>query len=298
MPKTSVAIITAILMISILLISLPEETKAQSTATISLSDLSPNPQIASPTITAPFTVSFTGTVTVSGQGYYRMDITLSASCDQGWVTYPTPPTKSVMEGQTPSYSFTVTVTVPAGSPSTIVGKVTVVANGKSVYGTAPPDAYTYGSIQVNQYYWINIESELAYKEVPPGQMTPYTIKVWNRGNGPDNLRFEISNIKDLQGKGWALQLSKYTETAVPPQTYVLLTLQAQAPRDWTIWKTVPTQIMIKVTSSDDPTGSSQEYPVTVYERGWYISGFDPIFLIFALVFITVIFKKKMVREKK
>jgi uncharacterized membrane protein len=218
-------------------------------------------------------------------------VTLTSTTDIGWVSQVSP-TTAVFTSTTPQ-SFTCTVVVPQGTANAQYGKLTV--NGRAVAGGLQSTAVTEGIIAVEPYFRLTLDSDVPYREISPGTQAFFTVKLTNAGNAVDSFELEISNLKDLAAKKWTVVLSANTIPKVQPGEYKPFRITAQSPRDWTIWKSEPSVIILKATSQnakDFQQVISLSFPIYAYEKGFYIPGFDPLFLIAAFGIGLVAIRRK------
>jgi hypothetical protein len=147
-----------------------------------------------------------------------------------------------------------------------------------------------GVVIVNQFSFLVIDPGAdAYKEIPPGTKFINYFKILNQGNGVDPVRFEITNKEDLEREGWSITIPP--SQPIQMQKFITVSLSGTTPRTWG-WRSEFETITFKVISElkDSQTGVrvnySQEYPVTVFLRGFFVPAFDPMFSIIAISLVT------------
>jgi uncharacterized membrane protein len=153
-------------------------------------------------------------------------------------------------------------------------------------------------VTVNPYYRVSIESDTPYREISPGSQAFFSFKVWNYGNAVDTFELEIVNLKDLVNDHWTVTLSTTQVPRIPVAEYRVVKITAQSPRDWTIWKSKPSIVTVRaisVNARDSQLVVNQQFPMYAYEKGFYIPGFDPMFLILAMG-ICAVFVARMKRR--
>jgi len=248
-------------------------------------------QDARVTESAPGIVTFTGQMSIDKLPVERCVVTLTSSTDIGWVSQVSP-TTAVFTSTTPQ-SFTCTVVVPQGTANSQYGNLVV--NGRAVAGGLQSMAETKGIISVSPYFRLTLDSDVPYREISPGTQAFFTVKLTNAGNAVDSFELEISNLKDLAAKKWTVVLSANTIPKVQPGEYKPFRITAQSPRDWTLWKSEPSVIIIKATSQnakDFQQVIALSFPIYAYEKGFYIPGFDPLFVIAAFGIGLVALRRK------
>jgi len=253
--------------------------------------LDPSSQEARVSESAQGTVQFTGSVRVDKLPVERIVVTLLSSIDAGWASQCSP--SSLVITDTQAHSFSVTGIIPQATPSNIIGNLKIDAKGTGGGFNVVTSATVI--ITVKPYYRVMMESDMPYKEISPGTQAFYSFKLWNVGNAIDSYEMEIVNLKDLVTKKWTVTLSSTQVAKINPNEYKTVRITAQSPRDWTIWKSEPTMINVKSSSlnaKEEQTVVTQSFPLYAYEKGFYIPGFDPIFMIAALAMGAVLLKKK------
>ncbi len=243
------------------------------------------------TESAPGIVTFTGHAGLDKLPVERCVVTLTATVDAGWASSITP-TQMVFTTTTPQ-SLSVTVIVPQGTSNQVYGKLTV--NGRAVATGLQSTTHTEALISVDPYFRIQLSADTPFREITPGAQAFYTLTLTNQGNAIDSYEFEISNLKDLANKKWTVVLSATTISRVNPNEPRPLRLTCQSPKDWTIWKNEPTVIIIKATSQnakDFQEVISLSFNFYAYERGYYIPGFDPLFIVAAFAIGLVFLRRK------
>jgi len=236
-------------------------------------------------------VQFTGQMSIDKLPVERCVVTLTSTTDIGWVSQISPST-AVFTSLTPQ-SFTCTVVVPQGTGNNNQGKLVI--NGRAVAGGLQSQATTEAIITVLPYFRLTLDSDVPYREISPGSQAFFTVKLTNAGNAVDSFELEINNLKDLAAKKWTVVLSANTLPKIVPGEYKPFRITAQSPRDWTVWKSEPTVFIIKATSQnakDFQQVITLTFPIYAYEKGFYIPGFDPLFLIAAFGVGLVVLRRK------
>jgi len=221
-------------------------------------------------------------------------VTLSASSDIGFCTLSTN-TVAIPTGGTAK--IPVVVRVPQGTAfgpatATITGRPQTEVGG--ILGT--PMTATI-AVNIRQFAKINLESTQPYIQIEPGKQVALNLKSWNMGNGKDTFKYEVVDLDKLSEKGWSVQLSAVTRD-VESQSQKAITITGITPK--AIWKDEFHVIKIKVTSDISNLLASQgqgivcseEFPFTVYVRGVYIPGFEPVLAIIALGLMGTLFVRR------
>jgi hypothetical protein len=245
-------------------------------------------------------VTLTGTVTVNeamlGQSIQMAIVSLQASCDQGWpVTLsPTTITLDPSKGQDTGY-WSLTVKVPPRTPHKISANVVVsgdarVFPGQLVY----PIQESKGLVTVKQFYRFSIFCSKPYIVVMPGSPVMFTITIKNEGNALDKFGFEVTNQERYVRAGWSIQLSS-PAIEIEEQQEDNIKISITTPLDWTIYKVELSEFKIRVISkqclANEQILKFEDYSIYVREKGYYIPGFDPWFIIIALAGVAVVLKR-------
>jgi len=243
--------------------------------------LSPNIQDVIVTESLKGTLSFDGKVKVDKLPVERIVVTLTPSVDQGWPCSCSPSTIVITD--TADHTFGVSVVVPENWLSANSGTLKIDASGRG--GGFVVTANSQAIINVKPFYRVMIESDTPYREISPGSQAFFSFKVWNYGNAVDTFELEIVNLKDLVNDHWTVTLSTTQVPRIPVAEYRVVKITAQSPRDWTIWKSKPSIVTVRAISVNARDASlvvNQAFPMYAYEKGFYIPGFDPMFLVLAM----------------
>ena len=232
--------------------------------------LSPETAWAEVTSSLPAFVEFSGEVRTETTDGIVPTVSLSSSTDIGWPT-------SVIPGpefQTDALvkTFKVRVTVPQGTDSDIQAQVVV--NGRVDIGGLTSTAESRARLNVSSYYCATVECERPHQTIGPGDHETFEYKVYNRGNTLEAYSVTIANRKELEQKGWTLNLS-LAIGRVFPGGYGRFNVRATPPRDWSVYKDETTAIKVNVTSKNNassPVFYSGQLPATVRVRGYNTPG--------------------------
>lgn len=271
-----------IMILGVMLITVPEKTSASPNPVPALTvKLDPPQQEATVSESVKGSAQFTGSVKVDKLPVERIVVGITSSVDAGWQSSCSP--SSIVITDTNEHTFGVTVVVPENQPAGVVGGLKVEAQGRG--GGFVVTQQSTVIITVKPYYRLMIESDVPYREISPGSQAFFSFKVWNVGNAVDSFELEIVNLKDLVNDHWTVTLSTTQVAKVPLGEYRTVRITAQSPRDWTIWKSKPSVVNVKATSLNAKETQSiitGNFPMYAYEKGFYIPGFDPMFLLVAL----------------
>ena len=205
--------------------------------------LDPSCQDARVSESASGSVQFTGSVKVDKLPVCLIILDITSSIDAGWASQCSP--SSMVMTDLSAHRFSVTVVVPAGTPSNVIGTLKVDAKGQG------GDFLWYGSGQVivtaKPYHDVKLETPEPYEEISPGGQAHFWLNACNTGYSVDSYDVEIVNLKELVARGWTVTLGGLI-AKVPPGEGKRYPIIPQSPRDCTIWKDEAVTIIVKATS--------------------------------------------------
>jgi len=260
--------------------------------------LYPSGVVASPNDFAPGAVAVGGTLMIDKMPAERITVIVSAYVDTGWQVQCSP--SILVFASNKVTGFTVTVIVPAGTPSAQVGVLRVEAKGQGLGFVT--HAVGQAIVQVAPYYKLYLDSPLAYKEISPGSKTEFVLQILNMGNSIDTFDLLVLNYQDLATKGWTVSFSSSSVWKVGTMESKFVKVFVQAPmgfNKWSAYKAEGTVIMMQAVSQNSrDTGyiKEQTFPLIVYERGTYIPGFDGSMMAMTLLVVVGIALIKRKRE--
>jgi hypothetical protein len=145
------------------------------------------------------TAVFAGVVEVSKPPVGVVTVELDGNCDTGWIVIVSPQT--IQFTHSGSEEYLATVTVPAGTPASMVGTVSVVAMAR--YPGSVQTSVTTASVRVNKYFG-------GYVSADPSKGTDnpqtFNLMVSNTGNDVDTLRLSIVDLAEHEKQGFEFDL--------------------------------------------------------------------------------------------
>ncbi len=142
------------------------------------------------------TVTFGGNATVDQLFFQDSTVTLQAVVNTGWPV-KVDPTTIFFKGPG-TERFQVTVIIPPGTSSLVVGNVIATGSCKAP-GLSPTVATAQGIVTVKQYHKIRIESEEPQERVSSGDTAEFEIFIYNDGNGPATFKLTVLDMpKDIK----------------------------------------------------------------------------------------------------
>ena len=148
-----------------------------------------------------------------------------------------------------------------------------------------------GSYQVNTapYSRLVIPAKEPFMQVWPGKSLKLKFDVYNEGNIDDTVRLDVSNRDELYRKGFSIALESSGSVLVLPRETLRMNIHVTTPKGR--WEDDYYTIDVRAVS-EFANSQSFDYSVTLWVRGVYVPGFDPVIMIFALAFMGVALGKR------
>jgi hypothetical protein len=278
-------------MFSMMIITVPEEAEA-SPLTIVLLSLQAEPPKVDVSPGSAGIITMLGSVTCTKYGPDPVKVFLTGSSDFG--PAPVVPSSFVFGGSAgteSSATFSVTTRVPVGTTFTLTPAVTV--QGRYDQGGLTGTISAVNQIiQIEPYYKLEVDTPPP-QEIGAGEFVYFAIKITNVGNTEDTYEFIFQNLEKLQEIGWIV-------ATITPKTFQeddvkTITVSAQAPQTWSLWRNEVTPFNLRILSQQSvEEGGNVRYDVPLYvrQKGIYIPGFSPIFLIAGLGAVALAMGKR------
>lgn len=271
------------------------EASTTSKVTLTLQDSSPRADVS------PHS---TGMVTIAGQikctvnGTVPLKVYLQAQSETGSVDV----TQSNRvfnwsSGIEETENFTVTTRVPQRYSSLSTAQVTVYGYfiQRGLQYEIPPVTQI---IEIEPYYDIEVDPPPP-QEIEVGDFVYFPIKITNVGNAEDTYEFIYMNSEELCDEEWI-------RPTITPKTFLMgetrtVTVSAQAPQTWTLWRNKITPIELRILSVQSmEEGGSLRYDLTLHvrQRGSYISGFSPVFALTGVVITALVMGRRRLSNRK
>ena len=138
------------------------------------------------------------------------------------------------------------------------------------------------AVIVEQYARLSVQATQPFQRIGPGKEFVLTFTAVNNGNYQDTVAVQILNQEDLEEAGFtvALAAAQYQIDAAGEQP-VQLTLAT--PRGTVIgWSNEYHTVIMEVATTLQGETEARSVTATLWVRGVFLPGFDPIFTIFAL----------------
>jgi len=200
--------------------------------------------------------------------------TINASLDNGWE--PFVGVRYIYISSEGPYTGSVHVAIPPGARADRPGNLTLTADATE--GNFDIYAVASARIALGGDWRMQLDSSVPYLEIAPGEPAVFTVGLTNIGNAEDSFSLEIENQNDLSEQHASAVLSCRTLKNVGPGETKTFRVTFQGPRDWTLWKSEPTVVLVRATSLGAQAANRTVtfiFSVYAYEKGtfpaWYIA---------------------------
>ena len=278
--KISKAVLLATLMLGTTLVMFSPPAEAQ--AAVAYSIAFTNGQVTLDVRPGASGVGCTEMV-ISNEGQATIDVDVALS--GGGVTI-SPGAVSVTLG--PGGSITVPICALALTRSSYkTVQVTALASGRETNTQLQQVNKNAGfAVIVQQYARLSVQASQPFQKIGPGKEFVLTFIAVNNGNYVDTVAVEVLNQKDLEDAGFTVALAavQYSIDAAGEQP-VQLTLAT--PRGTVIgWSNEYHTIIMQVSTTLQGESEARSVTATLWVRGVFLPGFDPMFTIFALALVA------------
>lgn len=278
--KISKAILLATLMLGTTLVMFSPPAEAQ--AAVAYSVAFTNGQVTLDVRPGASGVGCTEMV-ISNEGQATIDVDIALS--GGGVTI-SPGAVSVTLG--PGGSITIPICALALTRSSYkTVQVTALASGRETNTQLQQVNKNAGfAVIVQQYARLSVQATQPFQKIGPGKEFVLTFIAVNNGNYVDTVAVEVLNQKDLEDAGFTVALAavQYSVDAAGEQP---VQLTVATPRGTVIgWSNEYHTIIMQVSTTLQGESEARSVTATLWVRGVFLPGFDPMFTIFALALVA------------
>lgn len=138
------------------------------------------------------------------------------------------------------------------------------------------------AVIVQQYARLSVQASQPFQKIGPGKEFVLNFIAVNNGNYQDTIAVEVMNAKDLEEAGFtvALAAAQYQIDASGEQP---VQLTVATPRGTVVgWSNEYHTVILQVATTLQGETEARSVTATLWIRGVFLPGFDPIFTIFAL----------------
>ncbi len=145
-------------------------------------------------------------------------------------------------------------------------------------------------IYVDQFYEYRVRSQHSFVQTSPGGEFDIEIEVTNEGNGDDTITIEIDRRDTMEANGWAF-VFETTKWDVPYQKTIIIPIHIATPKRWDGYRNTIQVVKINVYSDqaimNNAVSESASYSVFLRQRGVSVPGFEPMIMILAIFFASI-----------
>lgn len=216
---------------------------------------------------------------------------------EGWEVTRIP--SLVLTRMTSQVPFSVSVIVPANTETSGMDVTkTMTISGTWAYEPGvqegvvnPLDVFVY----IDQFYEYRVRAKHPFIQTSPGGEFDIEIEVTNEGNGDDEISIDIDRRGNMESHGWAF-VFETTNWNVPYQKTVKIPVHIATPKKWDGWRNKITVIKFRITSDQavqtNSLAESATYSIFIRQRGVSVPGFEPLIVIFAILFCSLFMYRK------
>jgi hypothetical protein len=138
------------------------------------------------------------------------------------------------------------------------------------------------AVIVQQYARLSVQASQPFQKIGPGKEFVLNFIAVNNGNYQDTIAVDVINAKDLEDAGFtvALAAAQYQIDASGEQP---VQLTVATPRGTVVgWSNEYHTVILQVATTLQGETEARSVTATLWIRGVFLPGFDPIFTIFAL----------------
>ena len=220
---------------------------------------------------------------VSNEGQAAIDVDVSIS--GGGVTI-SPGAVSVTLGS--GGSITVPICALALTQSSYKNvQVTAIAQGRESNSQLNQVNKNAGfAVIIEQYARLSVQAAQPFQRIGPGKEFFLTFTAVNNGNYQDTVAVDILNLKDLEEAGFVVALAA-PQYLVDAQGEQPVQVSVSTPRGTVIgWSNEYHTVIMQVATTLQGETEARSVTATLWVRGVFLPGFDPLFTIFALAIVA------------
>ena len=220
---------------------------------------------------------------VSNEGQAAIDVDVSIS--GGGVTI-SPGAVSVTLGS--GGSITVPICALALTQSSYKNvQVTAIAQGRESNSQLNQVNKNAGfAVIIEQYARLSVQAAQPFQRIGPGKEVFLTFTAVNNGNYQDTVAVDILNLKDLEESGFVVALAAQ-QYLIDAQGEQPVQVSVSTPRGTVIgWSNEYHTVIMQVATTLQGETEARSVTATLWVRGVFLPGFDPLFTIFALAIVA------------
>jgi hypothetical protein len=142
------------------------------------------------------------------------------------------------------------------------------------------------AVIIQQYARLSVQAAQPFQRVGPGKEFFLTFIAVNNGNYQDTIAVEVLNLKDLEDSGFVIALAAQ-QYLIDAQGEQPVQVSISTPRGTVIgWSNEYHTIIMQVATTLQGETEARSVTATLWVRGVFLPGFDPLFTIFALAIVA------------
>ena len=188
----------------------------------------------------------------------------------------------------PGGSITVPICALALTQSTYKNvQVTAIAQGRETNTQLNPVNKSSGfAVIIDQYARLSVQATQPFQRVGPGKEFVLTFTAVNYGNYQDTISVEILNQKELEDAGFVVALAAQ-QYLVDSKGEQPVQVSISTPRGTVVgWSNEYHTVIMQVATTLEGESEARAVTATLWVRGVFVPGFDPMFTIFALAIVA------------
>ena len=142
------------------------------------------------------------------------------------------------------------------------------------------------AVIIEQYARLSVQAAQPFQRIGPGKEFFLTFIAVNNGNYQDTIAVEVLNLKDLEESGFVIALAAQ-QYLIDAQGEQPVQVSVSTPRGTVIgWSNEYHTIIMQVATTLQGETEARSVTATLWVRGVFLPGFDPLFTIFALAIVA------------
>ena len=138
------------------------------------------------------------------------------------------------------------------------------------------------AVIIDQYARLSVQAAQPFQRIGPGKEFFLTFTAVNNGNYQDTVAVEVLNLKDLEEAGFVVALSA-AQYLIDTKAEQPVQVSVSTPRGTVVgWSNEYHTVIMQVSTTLQGETEARSVTATLWVRGVFLPGFDPIFTIFAL----------------
>ena len=142
------------------------------------------------------------------------------------------------------------------------------------------------AVIIEQYARLSVQAAQPFQRIGPGKEFFLTFIAVNNGNYQDTIAVEVLNLKDLEESGFVIALAAQ-QYLIDAQGEQPVQVSVSTPRGTVIgWSNEYHTVIMQVATTLQGETEARSVTATLWVRGVFLPGFDPLFTIFALAIVA------------